>query len=529
MVIHEIVGAVKPNALLCAAAFFFIGLFAVFFPSFYVSIDEHEYLKNASLLVQGKITDANPLDYCGGKMATENYHSTHYLGKSFFLAPFLPFGLTGAMLSGLFIHLLNAVILFFVFRRLNIDTRFVIFYLFFPAFVWNSRTLNSELLVLTTALAGTFFFLGKKKLDGFLSGIFFGLASLVRYDQALLFAGFALVRFLEDRNRFFWLLAGFSVVALLILGINTAFYGGPLNTPTGGDAIHYLTGQNPYAYSYWNGRIVLPSVVANLLVWIAIFLVAYPLMLLSPLFILFLGPKKIVGKNRSFFSRLRSLLQSDLKKTVLAISISAVPLFYLFSQYTGQASYPFFSPLTITGRMRYLIPLAGLLLIPYAISIQIILQKIRLNPKIFFAALFLVLGFGTFLVSMEHQQKLVIPRQIVLNQILENTPDNALIIGSSDDCLYFNPLFSGNRQYFKVNSQFFSLNPLLYGSDRPIFFMDLEYANKSDSSNRQEIIDQERKAMRDALSDYNSQLVQIFSARQPHFLSIYVFESGDGQ
>src|SRR3989344_2646951 len=341
MYLHSAADFVKRHLLVCLAAVFFVVLFAAFFPGFYASIDEHEYLKNASLLVQGKVVNASPLDYCGGIKDELNYRSTYYLGKSVFLVPFLPFGLNGAMLSGLLIHLLNATILFLIFRRLKIDARFVLLYLFFPAFVWNGRTLNPELLVLTAALAGTFFFLGGKEGKGFWSksdvwsGFFFGLAALVRFDQVILFAGYALVRLKEDRKRFLSLPLSLLVVVSFILAINSAFYGGPLNRPTGRNVVsYYLVGQNEYTYPFYGFTV--SSLVANLAVWVGIFLVAYPLMLLSPAFVLWFNRRRESKMERSgFFSFLEEKSKNDLKKISIAAFISAIPLFYVFSQWTG--------------------------------------------------------------------------------------------------------------------------------------------------------------------------------------------------
>lgn len=520
---------VKSNPFLVAGFVLIVVLFAFFFPAFYVSIDEHEYLKNATLLSNGELIDVNPLDYCGGHFTRDHYRSTYFIGKSLFLIPFLPFGLSGVMFSGLLIHLLNFVLFFLILKRLKTDSRFALLYLFFPAFVWGSRTLSSELLVVAVALAGLLFFLGSSRKEWFVSGLFFGLAALVRYDQALLFVGFAIAAFFSDRQRSKWLIIGFAIIALLIMGINAAFYGGPLNLPYSQESpLHYLsntlTGANSAVFSLFDGALLIPAFWANLAVWIGVFLVAYPLMLLSPFFVL----HRIKNKSEktgasSRFQRISLLFSNRAFAVSAAIILSAIPLFWLFSNYSGIALFEIFSPLTITGRMRYLIPLAALFLVPYAIFLEPIFKRIRIDKRIIFIALLLVLGVGAFLVSFEHQAKLTTPRFLVLTQILENTPENALVIGSSDDCIYFNQIFSGNRQYYRADSNFFPLDELVFSSERPVYFLRLQYSNKSDAEFRQEIIDRERKVINDAIERFKPQLVSVFATNYPHHLELFEF------
>jgi hypothetical protein len=456
----------------------------------YTAIDEHEYAKNAVLLSQGKLFDVNPLDYCGGTFQNDSYRSTYPLGKSLFLIPFLLIGLTGLFLAGLLVHLLNLGIFALILKRLKTDPRFAILYLFFPAFVWSSRTLYPELLVLTGALAGIFFYLGNTKKDWLLCGLFFGLAAAVRYDAAFLFAGFAIVSLFRNRSRLAWALIGAGLIGILILAANTVLYGGPLNTPYGYDAIHFVANQNP-------------AVLFNLPLLALILLLAYPLMLVAPL----------INK----------------KKFGLEIFLSALIVLYLVARNSNIGVFEFFSPLTFTGRMRYLIPIAGLLLVPYSVLVgdwlNRLAEKIK-SREVFTTRLFwavgIVLLLATAMLSFSHQD-LLQKRATVREQLFANIPENALVIGSSDDCIYFLKGVFSDRQYYKVDSGWSNPQTVADESDRPAYIMQLIHSNQSDSAIRQGVINKERAAIDPFIQENQDRLKLIFETSNPHFLKIFEY------
>src|SRR3989344_2218694 len=180
----------------------FSAIFLVFFPHFYTSIDEHTFLKNALLLRGGSIGEHDPELACRSTLYNENgFIGGQFIGRSLFLIPFTFFGFDAVMLSGLAIHIMNALLFYLILRRLGIDARFTVLYLFFPAMLWESRTLYSELLVLTAFLAAFYFYTGKSRLENAAGGLFFGLASVVRYDAMVGFAAFAAPLVFQDRKK----------------------------------------------------------------------------------------------------------------------------------------------------------------------------------------------------------------------------------------------------------------------------------------------------------------------------------------
>ncbi len=478
----------EKNQLLAMAGLVFVLIFAVFFPSLYAAIDEHEYAKNALLIAQRKLNTVDPLDYCGGTIINGKNVSSYVVGRSFSMLPFLPFGLEGFLASGLLIHLLNLVLFVLILQRLKLDSRFGLLYLLFPAFVWNARTLYPELLVLSAVFCGIFFYLGNRRREWMLSGFFFGLAVLVRYDAALLSAGFFVVSFLKRREQFGWLLAGFSAMGLLVLWLNTVLYGGSFNTPYGSSAVDVVTKEsNPL---FWT----------NLALLVIILLLAYPLMLLSP----------FAGKKLSWEALIGALL-----------------LMILFAQKSNISVFDFFSPLTFTSRMRYLIPAAGLLLIPYSDSLQRLIERLHhrfswASLKHFFWLVGSILLLAAVVLSAVHSDFLQ-KRSAVRTQLEQYVPEGSLVVGSSDDCIYFLKDFFGDRQYVKVNESGMNIPQLIQQSQRPVFIMQLRYSNKSDSVVRQEVIDKDRNHMDSFIQQNAAKLVPIFSTQSPHTLRIFKY------
>lgn len=486
------------NKMLLGFVIAFIILFLAFFPPMYTSIDEHEYLKNAVLLVSGQLKTADPLDYCGGIIRNSQYQSTYNIGKSVFLIPFLLFPFPFAMLSGLLIHLLNTALFFLILRQRGIDPRFTLLFLFFPAFVWESRTLFSESFALTFLLAGTFFYPGSDSKTGFkkifLSGLLFGLSAFVRTETVLISLSFAIGLSWAERKKilkplenpaYFFALGGL-VAAILLFGWNSYLYSSPVSTSYG-PPTWILSG------------IGQPLFFSNLLLFVLILLIAYPFMLASLAF----------SKTLRF-----------------ELAIAAILTLGLFSQFTNISVFQFFSPLTITGRMRYLIPLAGLLLIPYAETLDGLFKRFFApsaadNRPYVFLAIGLILFGGALAIHFVHQD-LTQKRAMVANQLSEKIPENSLTLGSSDDCIYFLKGIFGNRKYLRIDSDAGDAGKLFETFSGSVYVLDLKYANRSDSDIRQETIDSERQKIKDFIQLHQTGLEQVYHTIVPHDLSIYL-------
>ncbi|HLC92863.1 MAG TPA: hypothetical protein VJH23_04075 [archaeon] len=466
----------------------FAAIFLIFFPHIYTSIDEHTFLKNALLLRGGSIGEQDPELACRSNLFTgEGYVGTQFIGKSIFIIPFTFFGLDAVMLSGLIIHIINTVLFFLILKKLGIDARFSVLYIFFPAMLWASRTLNSELLVLTTFLAAFYFYMKQSMHGNVVAGFFLGLAALVRYDAAVGFAAFALPLLLHERKKLFEMLLGFIPVVLLILLFNSIAYSGPLNA------------------GYGPGLSIASSLVKinpiTLLAYIGILAVLIPGLLASPLF-------------------------SSKKKYLPQFILLSIAYLWLTSRFTDITAFPLTIDTLFTARLRYLVPFIGLLLIPYSELLEKIAEMAKVRKNILFVSLLLIATIGAVFASSFHAN-FTDSRFESFSQIKSNIPQGALLIGSSDNCIYSITPSLERTRYLNIVPEYdlglqgkgIRLNERFAGDT---YFMDLSYANRSlNTSQRQNNTNWERQYMEDFIKNNSGNLELVFETENPNSIKIY--------
>lgn len=469
----------------------------VFFPQFYAAIDEHEYIKNSVLLSQGHFNLAQPApEYaCRANLYTDSgYVSSYFVGKSIFLIPFLLGGINLILASGLVNHLINFFLIILILRKLKINELFSLLYILFPTFVYLSRTLFPELLVLTCFLAGLYFFISEKKKDWLLSGLFFAAAGVVRYDALLGLAAFVIPSLPRNRQKAFTMIAGSILPIIFIFAFNSFVYGGALNT------------------GYGTGAGLLKSLTrgifdVDLLIYAIILLLFYPLMLASP-----------------FISKKFNL------KAEYALAIAAYMV--LSAAFTTFTAFQFGIGETLTARLRYLVPLIGLLIIPYASFLSEITEKYAKHFKGIFSAPNILVVFFVFMLagsaylSSEHS-KILGARSDAKEIIYSQTQARSTIIGSSDDCIYFQRGILEERKYYNADlKQDLAANPQNISLEKidksNLYILDLSYGYLSGrDSQRNEVINRERQKIKDFIKENKQNLELVYSEEKPNFLSIY--------
>ena len=485
MKFREIIG--QKWFIVISAALAFTIVHILLFPVFFASVDEHEYLKNSFLIQTGSLAEPDPTLVCTGDFNGSGYVSHFFIGRSLFLIPFTPFGFNAVMLSGLVIHLTNLFIFYRILKRLGYDPIYSILYLLYPAFFWEARTLNSEILVLTAIFSGVLFYLSRSRLEKFslrlfkspflLSGLSFGLAALVRYESIILSFPFFLVPLVKDRKKFLSMLAGFIPVLLLILWANSLFYGGILSTGYGNPFTQVTEiGSNPH---FWS----------NLGKFILLLSIAYPLMVFSPLF------------------------QKTLRTEIL---LSTILFLVFYSENASVAVFPTFHPSAFTAQLRYVIPLVGLLLISYPPFVERALKRIPIKKSLVLGAFFLAL-FSVFVLASIIHSNFLNDRYSIFSHIYSNTPDGSLLIGSADDCNYvLNEMFP-DRYYLNVKS------PLLksyMNNFSNVYLLDISYSTVDPTTERGAVAVAERQAIKSFISSHSS-MVPVYSTEKPHHLWIY--------
>jgi hypothetical protein len=478
----------KKNPFFLAGVVLFVILFGVYYPPSYVSIDEHEYLKNAHLLVQGgTIVAENPSLYCGGVMTPLTQPksiSSYSIGRSLLLIPFtfLPFSFSFA--SGLLLHLLNLILIYFILKEKNVPVNYSLLYLFFPAAAWEARTLFPELSVLTLFLGAYYLWMKKGFRSTLGAGLLLGLSVFFRVDAIIGPAAFLVQALVKERPKILPLILGGLIPALLFFGFNTINYGGALSTGYGSVGEQIGQQLNPYF-------------VKNALTYILLLFIAVP------------------------FSVGAIFRLEQRKEWPLFAALFAGYVFF-FSHFTNFWDLPFSLPLTFTARLRYFLPLAGMLLIPSLSLYHAWIAQFRshssfskIPPKVALIAFLLLAGMGLFFLNASHYE-LAEPRQEISSIIQNTIPPNATVIGSADDCIYFlSPVF-GAKHYYKVDQT----PPSILESE--YYVIDVSYATQQDKDGkRQDIIDGERKIIKEFITAHSPELQKLTTHSDGFNLTIW--------
>jgi len=493
----------KTPILFFLVAFIFINL--IFFPKIYTSNDEYGYLKNSFLLQQGNLIIKNPEYACEAKPTDQGFAIGRFIGKSIFLIPFTWFGLGGIMLSGLIVHLLNFFLIYLILRKLNYKVLYSLLYLFVPVLVYESRTLYTELLVLSCVLLAFYFYIPEiNKKHWLMSGLFFGLATFVRYDAGFFFMAFFIAALFKNKSKLVYLTLGFVPLIGLILFFNNFLFGNFLSTGYGNNTVLSLL-----------LSILTSFKIETFLISFLVLLLVYPLMLISPYF-----NKKFDFKLEFFLFSIFYLLLNSAFTDFLVFDLNLASLF----------SY----------RLRYLAPLIGILIIPYAPFCDELITKVsntlKFNKNTALLLIFLVLCFGAAVLSFVHYTFLN-DRYAVSNQILNNIPEKTLTIGSSDDCIYFMRELFGDRKYLNVSlhqsfmakyedTDIYKFIEKQLSQGGGVFVLDLYYFNVADSNSlrKTQVIDKERDKIKKFIGSNKQDLDLIFETDNPHHLKIYKFK-----
>lgn len=409
------------------------------------------------------------------------------------------------MLSGLVTHLINFFLIYLILRNLKYNPLNSLLYLFVPVIVWESRTLYTEILVLTFLLAAFYFYISEKNQRHWLfSGLFFGLAMAIRYDAIMAFASFFIPSLIKNRAKCVRLLFGFAPIAILIFLLNKILLGSFLSTGYG---------QSNTALTLFLS--IFTTIHIETLVMSAFILVIfYPLLIISPYFV-----KKFPHKLEFALFTLSYLLLNAAFTDFLVFDLSITSLF----------SY----------RLRYLVPLIGLLIVPYSNLFEEVIsklsQKIRFNKKVAVICIFLALFLGSVAIAMVHGNFLD-KRFELLGQIQKNIPEKSLTIGSADDCMYFIPPLFGDRKYMRVDlgtdfSPKYKSEDIyeFIGSElnqgNSVYILDLYYSNVlgNSGSRKTEIIDNERAKIKEFIEKNKTYLTLVYETEKPHVLNIYKF------
>jgi hypothetical protein len=527
----------EENKWLFACLALVIAAYAIFYPLFYASGDEYSYVRTANLILHGTFFEKDLFSAMGSVESSNGFVPNVSMNYPFFLAPFLLFGFSAVFLSGFLFHIVNIVIFSRILKKAKLSQKYVFLYAFFPALFWLSRTLYPQTLAATFLLLGFLFYLyfldlnenkrenrfevrnillqfNKSNLFFCISGIFFGFGVFIRPDLIIAVGLFSLVMLFKHGRKVLFFIFGGLFPALVLLLNNSIQYGSIGAT----------------SYGSGGAGMVLNAFLGISFVDVAIIVAAlsifYPLMI----------PSLFLNKSKLFFE-------------IIALAIGQLIIQVSYAKLLAYALNPFSFYFV---NLRYLSPVIPFFIFSFVLffentmvpKINIYLKKnkflaeyeaVAFRKKFARGTDFSGIGFVLFVVflvcvcfafSFVHNSYLN-DRHEVLNQIYSVTPQDALLIGSSDDKMFFIKGVLSNRQYLRFD-MWNDVAGFQVGQTAEGYFNDktylvqLEYSNRRGRETiRQNVINKEREILNNFIESNEDHLQLVFDVTSPHDLRIY--------
>lgn len=394
----------------------FFGLFLWFFPPFYGFRDEGIYLGMADALRHGKIFISlaeYPVSITVEALArTAPFYP---LGNSVLLIPFLHLGWKTVFASGLILHFIGFAFFARLAKQFNAANPVTLLsYLFFPAFVFFSRTVMSDIPSLVCFL-GAYVFYFKTKRNNALAGFLFGLSLFFRVANVIMILPFILggIRNAIKTKKGLGLLAffaGLMPLALLAAAYNAQVYGAPWLTGYS----EVFTGVRSFDVSFLR---------ANLLHYLFSLNFAYPFMLLV------------------------FLLDARMRRVEILTLLLLHFLFFGF--YYFHDSFPGKIPTFVFGN-RFFFPVMPFLILSYGSALNGLLIKVPAARKVLLALLLATFTVSSFVIHAAHQRALR-DQAAAAELIYTATPEGSILIyeGAVAELLQ---RFLGVRDYVFYNA-----------------------------------------------------------------------------
>jgi len=402
--------AIRKEWTLFFSVLFFIGLYFYYFPPIFAYRDEGNYLTIAYHLRQGHLFfQETPVPIQAALQAGGELVPRYAIGNSLALIPFTFGDWRGIFLLGLTTHLLGT----FFFRKLAHclelkDPLLPVLYLFFPAFLFYSRTIMSDVPSLS-CLVIAFYLFYRRETPKWMSATLFGAAVLFKYTHALFILFFGLSLWIQSWRKkqfhdFISFALGLVPWVCLIAGLNNAFYGAPWRTP-----YSFLEYQQ-FAFMNFLPQMAHYSISLMLM---------YPLML----FVCFASKK--------------------IRRPEILLSIMTLTLLYTF--YHFHDPFPGALATRVFG-IRYLFPVIALMLLGYGDILSQASQ--RLSPVLRQGIRILIVSglmVSSVLISQRHQDYLM-EQENLKALIYENTEEGSILIYDSNAAELLQEVW-GERRY----------------------------------------------------------------------------------
>ena len=410
-------------------------LFIIFFPRFYTSTDEREYIENAYLITQNRLEKTDAVCYFDtvycGYFNGEGYISKYNLGLSFLFIPFVLINWQLTIVFTFVVYLIGVWIFSKLLGRYKLSQKFLYLYAFFPILIYYSRKPMGEIFSNTIVLAIYYLLFAKislntkyKSLLYVLTGALCGLLVLIRYTNILivliLLAYYLYLQYKENLDlrslaKFIAnLFVGAAPFIIAFLWINKSLYGG------------FLT--SGYSLSH-EELLVLPDLIPKqLIIYLLLLNLIYPGMLTV------------------------SLLSKIKHKWVILFLVAVFLIFYM-----GFPGYNFTSGiLDFIFGLRFFVPILGLLLLIYFDGLaQILNAKSRILTKFskYYKYIFLLISVS-LIISAVAISYVYLARTTDLkkesDEIYNNIEEGGVIDGSIEKRILLNEAFKNGKRWVRI-------------------------------------------------------------------------------
>ncbi len=391
---RRLLAFINANVSLSFGVGFYTAVYFIYYPPIFAFRDESAYLSMAFVLRQGAVFLEQTAIPVLGKMVTPDHVVSLYaLGNSVLLIPFTFLGWERIFLYGLICHLLGVI----YFRKLALlfDLRsplIVLLYLFFPAGVFFSRTIMSDIPSATLFIAASYYYFHPRSMK-WISGLLFGANVLLRATSLILIVPFALlliVRSVGERRYSDLVHFMCPVVVFLVAGatLNKFLYGG-----------FFLTAYSEVYTGVTNFS--LGNVRDNLVHYLLSVMLVYPLMF--PL---------------CFFAR--SIRRPEIVLSVVTVFLF-YSLYYFHDQFAGRWT------TTVFGT-RFLFPVFPFMLLGYGEVLTRILDRLG-HPARRMATMSLMVLLASACLVINHRHQEALDSQALLKEtIYGETEDGSVVI-----------------------------------------------------------------------------------------------------
>ncbi len=397
------------SAVLC-----FVFLYFLFYPSIYAFRDEASYLSMAYALRTGNFFLDKTLGPLQSWMTYRGHKVFDYpLGMPFFLLPFITFGWRAIFMAGLLSHLAGSLYFKKLLTLFKIDHPVLpLLYLFYPGFVFYSRTIMSDVPAAALFITGVYYYFQSGSPD-WKAGTFFASSFLFRPSALVFIFPFAIGGLWRNfstgkvRSSLFFLFPlGFS---LFLIGLYQYFFYG-----------------SPWLSAYSQKFLKIPNFSIryypeNLRHYFIALMTSYPLMVMAP------------------------FAASKTRRPEILVSLLAGVLF--FGAYYFHDRFETGFQTSVLGA-RFLFPAAALFLLIYAEALDNLLKRLRgFAARAFSWLLSFLLLLSALFVHSRHQQ--VLKNQATMKEtIYSSTPEGSALIYDGNAAELLQEVWGGRKYIY---------------------------------------------------------------------------------